>query len=272
MRKRVTATLLTGFALAAYGGEPSLELRLGAGDAIGPGFVAQASPESVLTLDVVLSDALAEIDLDTVDLDLNGNPIIGFARKSKTPAGIRLVLDRGRIRHPHLAMAGENRLRFAARDLDGNRYRGEFVVRVSQGVGGVQLPSGPGSAPGRAGSVEAEGPAARDRDQVGCRGAELEAVRADPDARRVSLAAARRFPQGRQPSRERDRRQPAPGPGHSRAPAETRDPDRTAERPTCKASKHRRASRSGVPDSLPPESAPCVRAGVIAPVLQSVRP
>ena len=143
MRKRAAATLFTGFALAALGAEPSLELRLGAGRAIAPGSVAEAGQDSVSTFDVVLSDALAEIDLDTVDLALNGNPIIGFARKSKTPAGIRLVVDRARIRHPHLALARENRLRFAALDLDGNRYRGEFVVRVSEGVRGVQLLSGP---------------------------------------------------------------------------------------------------------------------------------
>ena len=147
MRTRVAATLFTGFALAAYGGEPSLELRLGAGDAIGPGSVAEAGPESVSTLDVVLAGGLAEIDLDTVDLEFNGNSIIGFARKSKTPAGIRLVVDRGRIRHAHLALAGENRLLFAARDLDGNRYSGAFVVRVSEGSRGVQLLSGPSPSP-----------------------------------------------------------------------------------------------------------------------------
>ena len=70
-----------------------------------------------------------------------------FARKSTTPAGIRLVVDRARIRHLHLAMAGENRLRFAARDLAGNRYRGEFVVRVSESIRGVQLLSGPDPPP-----------------------------------------------------------------------------------------------------------------------------
>ena len=55
----------------------------------------------------------------------------------------------------------------------------------------------------------------------------MEALRAGPDAQRVSLAAARRVPQGAQLARQRDRRQPAPGPGHSSALAETRDSGRT---------------------------------------------
>ena len=143
MRTRVAASLCAGVALAACGGEPSLELRLAAGDAIAPGSVAAAGTASVVTLDIVLSGGLAEIALDTVELNLDENPIIGFARTGRTLTGIRLVVDRSGNRHPHLAMAGESRLRFAARGLDGNRYRGEFVVRVAEGSRGVQLLSGP---------------------------------------------------------------------------------------------------------------------------------
>ena len=142
MRKYVAAALAVSYSSLAFGAEPSLELCLGAERAVVPGTQVVASQESVSTLDIILSDALAEIDLDTVELELNGYPIVGFARKSKIPRGIRLVVDRARTRHSHLAMTGKNELRFSAADIDGNRYRGVFLVRVSKDIRGVQLLSG----------------------------------------------------------------------------------------------------------------------------------
>ena len=147
MRKHVAVVLAACCGLAALGAEPLIELRLGAGRTVASGALVEAGQESVSTLDLVLSDALAEVNVDTVELTLNGYSIVGFARKSKTPSGIRLVVERGSTRHSHLAMAGENHLRFSAEDVDGNRYRGEFVVRVSEDVRGVQLLSGPDPPP-----------------------------------------------------------------------------------------------------------------------------
>ena len=103
------------------------------------GALIETDQESVPTLDLMLVDARAEVDLDTVSLMLNGNQIIGFARRGKTPTGLRLVVDRESVRHPHLALAEDNHLQFAAADMEGNRYRGEFDLRISDDVAGIRL-------------------------------------------------------------------------------------------------------------------------------------
>ena len=147
MRIRAVAVALAGCTLAVFGAEPSLVLRLDGGPAIPVGAAARAGLDDASTFDLVLSGAPARIDLDTVVLTLNGHSIVGFARKGNTDAGIRIFIDRAGIRHPHLALSDENRLRFSARDEDGNRYNGEFVVHVSEGVRGVTEISVPGQPP-----------------------------------------------------------------------------------------------------------------------------
>ncbi len=186
------------------------------------GALIETDQESVPTLDLMLVDARAEVDLDTVSLMLNGNQIIGFARRGKTPTGLRLVVDRESVRHPHLALAEDNHLQFAAADMEGNRYRGEFDLRISDDVAGIRLVAAGvlsqpvlqevakpnASAPTIKLLADPEvvpdgnswqlvcGSARRQRNPSGGRAGELEGIRARSTEERISISATAGTPQG----------------------------------------------------------------------------
>lgn len=107
--------------------ERPLEPGLGDVRAIAAVAMAKVGQESDSTLEVVLSMRARGNSLRTDDLNLNGNLINGFIGTINISVRSFLIVDRGRTRHPHLALAGEKPIQFAARDLDGRLRRGEAM-------------------------------------------------------------------------------------------------------------------------------------------------
>ena len=135
---------LLGLALAAVASAaaetPSLRLTIGGGDAFQAGTEIGVGEGSTGTLDVLLDGVLDSIDFDSISFTLNGTEILGFTRLGKTPTGLRLFVDRNAVRHRYLTLnADDNALRFQARDASGNRYAGEWVIRVREAMSGSKL-------------------------------------------------------------------------------------------------------------------------------------
>ena len=98
----------------------------------GAGAAIEADPFSVETFEILLANSLAGVDSDSVSVALNGMEIVGFARLSRMPGGIRVIVDRMKQNHPFLKLSRlKNRLEFKAEDNQGNIYRGTWTIRAN---------------------------------------------------------------------------------------------------------------------------------------------
>ena len=125
--------------------EPSVTVKLAPDAVFASGSVIAVGTGSVETLEVVVSDLVAEMDPNSVSVRLNGNEIVGFARLSRMSSGFRAFMDLNSADHPHFVLAvSENDLEFAASDREGHAYRGSWTIHVGPGpetpvLSGTQL-------------------------------------------------------------------------------------------------------------------------------------
>ena len=124
-----------GIALAfaqSGAGAPTLSLMLRQDSTFRAGTAIEAEPGSVETFELILANSRARVDPDSVHLLLNGIEIVGFARLSRMPSGMRVFVDRTKQNHPFLKLSPTgNRLEFEAEDDRGNVYRGNWTIQVN---------------------------------------------------------------------------------------------------------------------------------------------
>jgi hypothetical protein len=92
-------------------------------------------------LEVILSNAASSITVHSVRMMLNNQPMAVFLATMPMTDGLRTVLDLQRASHPsyRLRPEGENSLTFEAVDQTGNRYFGQFFLRVAPGLSKPEL-------------------------------------------------------------------------------------------------------------------------------------
>lgn len=129
----VVSALLS--ASLAFGSEPAISVVLSPNAVFASGSVIDVGMDAVETFDFVVSGSVAAIRPDSVSVRLNGNEIVGFARLSPTASGLRISMNRTSLDHPYVALAqAANDLQLAARDTDGNVYRGRWAINATAGA------------------------------------------------------------------------------------------------------------------------------------------
>ena len=123
--------------------DPVVEFRVGPSGAFLPGSTIGVGPDAAGIVDLRLIGARAAVDLESIDISLNGTSIAGFARLSRMPRGVRVVVDRQNQNHPDLGLRARNLLAFACEDLLRNSYRAHFDLRVSPAETGARLLASP---------------------------------------------------------------------------------------------------------------------------------
>ena len=93
--------------------------------------VAVPTPD-LRTIEVVLSEAMAEIQVGAVRVSLNQMPVLTLTTVYALPRGVRVVVRLSESMNPDLKLtaSGENLITFEATDDQRNRYRGQFYVIV----------------------------------------------------------------------------------------------------------------------------------------------
>lgn len=84
------------------------------------------------SLEIVLRDALAQVQTSTVRVTLNNMPMTPFVAIHPVPGGVRVVINLGVSLSPDYAIKreGESILTFAASDIGGTAYRGQFYLAI----------------------------------------------------------------------------------------------------------------------------------------------
>jgi hypothetical protein len=123
--------------------EPRIVLALPAyGDVTFANFGAVAVPTpEVGLLQVIVSDARAELDISSIRMLLNNQPVSAFLTINPMVLGARVSVDFSRIANPafKLRADGDNVLSFEALDRQRNRYFAQFLIRVQQDASRPQL-------------------------------------------------------------------------------------------------------------------------------------
>ena len=86
------------------------------------------------TVEILLENALGEIRMSTVRVTLNEMPMALFVSVNPMPAGVRAIVKLGMTMNPDYAIhrQGESILTFAATDVSGTAYRGQFYLSIDE--------------------------------------------------------------------------------------------------------------------------------------------
>ncbi len=116
----------------------NLELRLPEHQgAIFPNYTTVLVPSADLRrFELFLRDCLTEVQVSTVRVKLNGNPISALLNLNPIPQGIRVIVNLGLSTNPEfrLKTEGYNQIDFEALDDSRNRYVGQFFIKVDSKV------------------------------------------------------------------------------------------------------------------------------------------
>ncbi len=102
-----------------------------------PNFSSISVPSAdVQVLEIILQNAIAEIQLASARATLNQHPVSVFMTVNPMLRGVRVILRLGQTLNPHyrLRSEAENILTFEALDQLRNRYRGQFFLTVTPDV------------------------------------------------------------------------------------------------------------------------------------------
>jgi len=129
-----TAIVATVLEVATIAAEPRIQLRVpqfaGANFA---NFSNVVLPATGLTaIEIVIEDALAEIQAPTVRITLNETPMTPFVSINPLPTGVKAVIRLGLSLSPEYSLKreGENILVLTAADRSGVTYRAQFYLTL----------------------------------------------------------------------------------------------------------------------------------------------
>lgn len=117
------------------------------------------------SIEVVLSDARAEIQLGSVRVSLNQTPVLTLTTLYALPRGVRVVVRLSESLNPDLKLtaSGENLITFEATDDQRMRYRGQFSILVGSSTTGnapapIAIPSAPSNTPAAENADDVDSP------------------------------------------------------------------------------------------------------------------
>jgi len=87
-------------------------------------------------IELFLRDCLAEVQVSTVRVKLNGHPISMLLNLNPLPRGVRVIVDLGLSTNPEFKIKAEgyNQIDFEALDDSRNKYLGQFFIKVDPKV------------------------------------------------------------------------------------------------------------------------------------------
>lgn len=142
-RQALACLVLTAGLSSAATAEPRLTLRVPPFEnAVFSNFAAVVLPrEGYRTLEVVIEDALAEMQPSTIRVTLNEMPMTPFVAVNMMPRGARAIVRLGASVNPaySLRLEGENLLAFNVMDVSGMSYRAQFFLSVDSAAEAPRL-------------------------------------------------------------------------------------------------------------------------------------
>lgn len=122
---------------------PAIWLSLPAyGEVTFPNFSAVAVPTTeVGALQVIVREARTDLDISSIRVLLNNQPVSAFLTVNPTVLGARVGFDLSRVANPAFKLRpdGDNVLSFEALDRQRNRYFAQFLIRVNPGLARPEL-------------------------------------------------------------------------------------------------------------------------------------